>query len=67
MASVMRASTSAYKSGMLGWSYGGLNLVVFVRLTNTPPGGGVWGHGYASYNVPHRTVHRYTVPVPWSR
>ena len=49
MASVMQATSSAYKSGMLWWRYGGLNLVgigiftrgvVFVGLTNTPPGDG---------------------------
>ena len=57
MASVMQASTSAYKSDMLWWSYGGLNLVgigiftsvhrgvVFIGLTNTLPGDGVWGTG----------------------
>ena len=57
MASVMRAWTSAYESDMLWWSYGGLNLVgigiftsvhrgvVFIGLTNTPPGDGVWSTG----------------------
>lgn len=29
MASVMQATSSAYKSGMLWWRYGGLNLFVW--------------------------------------
>ena len=68
MASVMRASTSAYKPGMSWWSYGGLNLVgigIFtsfhrcrVRWADQHPSGGRGVGARVLYsNVPIWYIH----------